>query len=189
MERLYSGRIKIDDADRFSIEVPPKRNLFVIILILIWLVGWVKGELFAFDMLIESYEEGCKSDDLLFYILYIIGWTVGGLLVIRSLLWIIAGKEIIIFSKDQLIVSKKRAFLRPKVYDLKEIKNFDLNPGTDSGDFFGVRHNMDMLRVESKGMFKFNYGKKTIKIANGLDENEGRLILNKIKEKNLLKGD
>lgn len=188
MERPFSGRAKINETiGGFSIEIPPNRNWFVIIFLTGWLGGWVMGELFALGAITGFLGDGFESAGSFFILFWLIAWTVGGFFAIRTWLWMIAGKEIISFNSNELRIDKRGAFFySPKVYDLREVKNFALNPSNNFDNFFGMNSNRDMWSLGSNGIFKFDYGFKTIKIANGLDEAEGRFILEKIKEKNLL---
>lgn len=189
MERPYSGRAKINESIRgFSIEISPKRNWFVIIFLTGWLGGWLMGELFALGAVTGFLGDSFESAGSFFILFWLIAWTAGGFFAIRTWLWMIAGKEIISFENYELKINKKGALLySPKIYDLREVKNFALNPSSGSDNFFGMNSNKDMWNLGSNGIFKFDYGFKTIKIANGLDEAEGRFILDKIREKNLLK--
>lgn len=189
MERPYSGRATINESMReFSIEIPAKRNWFVVIFLTAWLCGWVMGELFAIAALTGFLGEPFENGGSFFLLFWLIGWTAGGFFAIRTWLWMIAGKEIIRFDDNELRITKKGALLySPKVYDLREVKNFALNPNTNPDIFFGMNSSRDIWNPGNNGIFKFEYGLKTIKIANGIDEAEGRFILEKIKEKNLLK--
>jgi len=189
MERPYSGRAIINDTIRgFTIEIPPKRNWFVIIFLTGWLGGWFVGELFALGVVTGSFGDGFQYAGSVFILFWLIAWTAGGFFAIRTWLWMIAGREIINFDNNELRIDKKGALLySPKVYDLREVKNFELSPNSNPAGFFGMNSNKDILSLGSNGIFKFDYGFKTIKIANGLDEAEGRFILEKIREKNLIK--
>jgi len=190
MERPYSGRsIIIETMHGLSIEIPPKRNWFVIIFLTGWLGGWLIGELFAFGFLIGVFG-GKEGNNLgsLFILFWLIAWTAGGFFAIRTWLWMIAGIEIISFDNNELTIQKKAAILYPpKIYDLGEVKNFSLNPSPTTDSYFGMNSNKDLWNLGSNGVFKFDYGYKTIKIGNGIDEAEGRFILEKIKAKNLIK--
>ncbi len=188
MERPYSGRATLNENLReFSIEIPAKRNWFVVIFLTAWLGGWVMGELFAIAALTGFLGDTVEIAGSFFILFWLIGWTVGGYFAIRTWLWMIAGKEIISFDNNELRITKKGALLySPKVYDLREVKNFALNPNTNADFSFGIFSKNGRWWPENNGIFKFDYGLKTIKIANDLDEAEGRFILEKIKEKNLL---
>ncbi len=190
MEKPYSGRAKVFETIKgLSIEIPPKRNWFLIIFMTGWLGGWLMGEFAVLGMLSGLFGGGIgESFGGFFALFWLIAWTAGGFFAIRSWLWMIAGKEIISFDRNELKISKKAALLySPKTYDLKEVKNFSLNPTLSSNSVFGANYNKDFWSLGSNGIFKFDYGYKTIMIANGLDEAEGRHILEKIKAKNLIK--
>ncbi len=189
MEIPYSGRAKITDTVRgFSIEIPSKRNWLIIIFLTAWLGGWMIGEWAALGTLTGFLTDSNMNTGSIFILIWLIAWTAGGFLALRTWLWMVAGKEIISFDNYELSINKKGALLySPKVYDLREVKNFDLNPTTSSDNPFGMNSNRGIWNLGNNGMLKFDYGLKTIKIAAGIDEAEGRYLLEIIREKNLLK--
>ena len=185
MEKPYSGRAKIFDTARgFKIEIPAKKNWFMIIFMTGWLGGWVMGELFALGAVTGFLGDSFESAGSFFILFWLIAWTSGGFFAIRTWLWMIAGKEILSFNRNELIIQKKGAFLvSPKTYDLREIKNFQINSISSSNSFFGNNSNRNMWNIGGDGVLKFDYGLKTIQIASGIDEAEGKYLLGKIKSK------
>jgi len=188
MEQPYNGRATVSDARRgFSIEIPPKRNWFVIIFMTGWLGGWLMGEIFALGTIFRAIHGQDTSFGSFFVLFWLIAWTAGGFFAFKSLLWMIAGKEIIIFNDDALTVDKKGAlFYTRKTYNLREVKNFDINIISRFNGPFG-NNNSSSWTLNGEGIFKFDYGLKTIKMGEGLDEAEGRYLLEVIKNKSFIK--
>jgi hypothetical protein len=187
MERPYTGRAKINESIKgFSIEIPTKRNWLEIIFLTFWLVGWLISELIALAVITGIFGDIIDIGGIYILSIWLIGWTIGGVLTIRNWLWLLVGREILSFEQKDLIITKKGAPLySPKIYDLREVRNFSLNQGLNSNNIFGMNRNA--WKRGKNGIFKFDYGRKTIKTTNELDEAEGRYILNIISKKNYLK--
>jgi hypothetical protein len=203
MERPYSGRAKIYDSIRgFKIEIPAKKNWFLIIFLTGWLGGWLLGELFALTVVFGNIfgfafggfdgfgnaDKGLAAFGFFFVLFWLIAWSAGGFFTIRTWLWMIAGKEILTFDSNELKIEKKGTYAAsPKTYDLREVKNFQLNPISNSNSIFGNNSNRNIWNLGGDGVLKFDYGFKTIQIASGIDEAEGRYLLEKIKSKKFIK--
>jgi hypothetical protein len=189
MEKPYTGRATVSDSLRgFSIEIPPKRNWVAIIFMTGWLGGWLMGEIFALGIVFKAIQGQDSSFGSFFVLFWLIAWTAGGFFAFKSLLWMIAGKEVINFKDDALTVDRKGAlFYTPKTYNLREVKNFEINVPTRFNGLFGTNSNSSSWNLNGEGIFKFDYGLKTIKIGEGLDEAEGRYLLEVIKNKSYIK--
>src|SRR4051812_28316241 len=112
MELSYNGRATINDNfDQLQIIIPSKKNWFVLLFLVVWLGGWIMGESFATEDLTQSNN---NIPDHFLYV-WLCGWTIGGIVVIRMVLWVLFGKEIIEAGKGQLSISKKMAlFVKDK---------------------------------------------------------------------------
>ncbi|TKG95218.1 hypothetical protein EYV94_10935 [Puteibacter caeruleilacunae] len=189
MEKPYAGRASIIESGRgLTIEIPFRRSWSDIIFMTAWLGGWLIGELmalsFILDLLGNNDESNLTSG---FVVFFFIGWTVAGIWMIKNWLWYVAGKEVISFENNELRVARKASlFTSPKVFDLREVKNFQLNITGDSVNSLEVSSDKDFASSGSRGMLKFEYRLGTIKIADGIDEPEGRFILEKLKSKSII---
>ena len=187
MEQPYKGRaILQDNITNLQIIIPTRKNWFIILFTGAWLGGWVFGEVFAISTVSGIF----GGEPAGFFVLFwLIGWTVGGFFVIRILVWMLVGKEIVTAGQSRLTIDKKGAFLfRPKIYDLNEVKNMRVQddiPGYGSGFFGGHRNNFGAFG--STGTIKFDYGLKTVRFGGGLDEAEAKFIIQKLKDRHLLR--
>lgn len=92
------------------------------------------------------------------------------------------GKEVIAFDRGSLTnFTRFNFFNKAKTYSIREIKNFSLNPTFASTNW--VFSNRRSLKLNSSGVLKFDYGMKTILMAEGIDEAEGRYLLERIRER------
>jgi len=140
--------------------------------------GWLMGETFALGMLLNGDTPIFANA---FLLVWAIGWTIGGLAVTYTILWQLMGREIIKIEGGVLKVEKSiNGFGRKKQYEIKSIKNIDINPTQDLG-IWGGAYNKNLYGMKS-GKIKFDYGMKTIKIANDIDEAEARMLIEKLKE-------
>ena len=158
------------------IEIPSKKNWFVILFLLAWMGGWVMGELFAINSLFDA---GSPINVNLFLLFWVVGWTIGGAFAIYVMLWQLFGKEIINLDKGVLSIENSiKGIGRKKQFDVKAIKSIDLSMESDMMHEGNYNYS---LRGFSGGRIKFDYGMKTIKFAKGIDEAEAKMIIEKLK--------
>ncbi len=187
METPYNGQAILNDTlNGLEIIIPAKRNWFLIIFLGAWLGGWTIGESFAIGTLIgfSDYDLGFAN---LFMLFWLCGWTVAGFFVVKTLVWYLAGKEIITFGQGQFSIAKQGLLLsKPKIYDLKHVKKLRARKEeTIYYGFEGVRNNLGAMSP-SNGTLQFDYGMKTVKFANDIDEAEAYFIIDKLKVKSLI---
>jgi hypothetical protein len=181
MEVPYAGRATITEHfDKVEIAVSPKKKMFFILFFCVWLCGWF----FAEKSVFREVSKAGYSD---FTFIWLIMWTIGGLFCMYSLWVMLAGKEIIEAGQGVIAIKNRALFFMPgKVYDLKEVKNIRIEEPAEDDDFtFGRRQRLK-LDLTNVGTIRFDYGMKTIKFGNGIDEAEGRHIVDMLKSKRIL---
>lgn len=180
IEKPSAGRSIISQNFQcLTIEIPAKKNWFAIVFISIWMLGWLAGEVFVFVAVFTSDQPLLANAFLLFWL---IGWTVGGVMAFLMLAWQLGGKEIISLENNLLKIEKSiEGIGRKKFYDIHTIKNLSIQPTQDLG-FWGKSYSINMPNIKN-GKIKFDYGMKTIKFADEIDEAEARMIMNKLKER------
>jgi hypothetical protein len=184
IEKPTNGRATINqDFNSLSISIPSKKNWFIIIFMTAWMGGWVMGETFAIGAIFNSDTPIFANAFLLFWL---VGWTVGGAFVLYTISWQLVGREIINLERGLLKIEKSvKGIGRKKVYDINSIQNIDINPTQDLG-MWGGNYNRNLFGMKG-GKIKFDYGMKTIKFANDIDEAEARMVIEKLKENTNLK--
>jgi hypothetical protein len=167
------------DADSLIVEIPVKRNWFQLLFLSFWLCGWAAGEV----MVPVSFFSGKGPPGArLFTVAWLGMWTVGGAFAIYAWLWQIAGKEIIRLTSSALI--KRRAvnrFGRDKEFSLAHVRNLRVVPsqGFNPFDFASA----GQLWGLSGGSIAFDYGARTYRFGQGVDESEAKSIVSKFKER------
>ena len=176
IERPSNGRAKIfKSGNTIQIQIPTKKNWFLIVFLTAWMGGWFVGETFAITAIFLKDTPLFANAFLLFWLA---GWTVGGLFCITILLWSIAGQEIIKI-EDGVIEIGQQVFslTKSKKYHISDVRHLSINPTYDN-DVWGYQRNLFGFKG---GVLKFDYGLKTLKFAGGIDEAEGRLIIETLK--------
>lgn len=178
IEKPPKGRAIISqDFNSLNIEIPSKKNWFIIIFMMVWMVGWVMGETFA---VVEIFHSDTPLFANAFLLFWLVGWTVGGAFVLYTISWQLIGRETINIQRGILNVGKSVIGIgRKKRYDIQSIKNLDINPIHDLG-IWGDNFKRNMFAMKG-GKIKFDYGMKIIKFANDIDEAEARMIIEKLK--------
>lgn len=143
-----------------------------------WLVGWFMGESFAIGTLMNGDTPIFANTFMLFWLT---GWTIGGAFAITMLFWLLVGVERISIEHKTLEIGKHIFSLkRTKKYDLNSVMNIAINP-QPSNDFFGMNQSQNFFGLKG-GVLKFDYGMKTIRFAGGIEEAEGRMLIDSLKE-------
>lgn len=178
IERPSSGRARIrPDLNALRIEIPAKKNWFVLLFLMVWMGGWVMGESFA---LVSVFGSNTPLEISAFLLIWLVGWTIGGAFAFYKILWLLMGMEIILLKNRILTIEQSvRGIGRKKQYDLQLIKNLALNAEPE-GEHWGLKTYRSSYKARG-GKLKFDYGLKTIKFADEIDEAEARFLLEKIK--------
>jgi hypothetical protein len=159
-----------------EIVIPSKKNIFLILFLSAWLVGWAVGEVSVPTQFIKGVKD---TSALIFLSAWFIAWTIGGGFTIYIWLWNISGKERITINNLSLIV-KRELFNhgREKEYEITHISNLRVsaqpfNPFNFSASlqFWGV----------GGGVLAFDYGARTYRFGSGVDEAEANHIIERIK--------
>ena len=172
-----AARATIEDGgSSVRVSVPARRNIAVSVFILAWLGGWFFGEKMAIRQLLASGASRVKG--VLGF--WLVGWSVGGLLAARAVVWMLFGREVIELRDSELAVRREALGIgRTRAYDLGAIKNLRAAaPALLAG-----RGSFGALGGTS-GTIAFDYGPKTIRCGGGLDEAEAGQIVELFKQRN-----
>ena len=186
MVKPFVGKANIKEiSNGYKIEIPAPRNWFVIIFLTVWLGGWSMGWIFAFSTLFLDFGGSSSGIDL-FLLFWLTGWTVGGAFAIKTWVWMIFGKEIITIRSGQLTIERTGDLLsKKKQYDLQIAKSFEVNAQPAYSHFNKSSH-AGLMNPSAMGTLQFDYGLKTIRFGIGIDEAEGKFLLDKFKSRGLI---
>lgn len=146
--------------------IPARKSQLVNFVLLLWMMAWAYGEVTILSKLLNI---GDNSPDA-FLVIWICGWTLGGLFAVLMWLWNDRGCEIVRVSASELKHSRDYVlFSRSKSYETRLISNLHLNPQTASNlelgggmEFWGL----------AGGTIAFDYDRGIYKFGLGLDEAE-----------------
>lgn len=185
MQHLKSSRVKISETiHSLRIEIPVKRNLFVLGFLTFWLCGWLAGELFALSIVSGTLFIDATGAEW-FILFWLFAWTIAGFFVIKIWLSMLIGKEIITFDRGELCVrSRFNFFNKTTVFSLKHISNFGLN---NTKKLMVRQFDNRTLNLKSSSGFSFTCNNQQEDMAHNLSQEEAVSVFNTIKERHFLK--
>ena len=160
-----------------EIVILARRHLVPLLFLGVWLVGWLTGELAAGSQVFTRRPAGPEN----FLLIWLILWTAGGLLASYIWLWMLVGKERILLGTSTLQVKQDVLGLgRTQSYELFKIRNLRVAP--QLGEPRGARVALRFTGLVG-GLIAFEYQDKTIRFGAAIDEAEGRMIVERMKQR------
>jgi hypothetical protein len=172
-EAPYAPRFHIDGD---VVVIPAHRQMFIMAFLCVWLCGWTFGGAAALSQLLQHFQP--------FLLFWLCGWVLGEGFALSTLAWMAAGRETLrVINGDLEISAQVFAFVRRRRYRGATIR--DLSAGQYIGKYPNGRARMDVPLVwaPSSGGVKFAYGARTVFAGVGLDEPEGRMIVDFLKRR------
>lgn len=156
-----------------SISMPAPRHPFALLFLPVWLVGWGFGELSA----IRSLLAGTTNEPRLFLLVWLAFWTLGGGWAALTLLRMLVGKERLDLDGDVLRHRHELLGLgRSKEYELRHVH------GLRAAAAAGLPAAWRGL-APGQGTIAFDYGAKTIRVGDGLEEAEAAQIISRLQQR------
>ena len=123
------NRITIRETlDGLGIYNPARRNILVILFLMLWLAGWAFGEYFA----LSEIARGRNIFSSLFLLVWLGIWTLGGLGAAAVLLWNLFGSERLFVTGGVLVHSRGYGPLqRRRVHPVGEVSGLTLDTRSD----------------------------------------------------------
>jgi hypothetical protein len=162
--------------DGYRVVIPARRNWFIVLFLCAWLGGWAFGELSASGELLR----GGDKTPFAFLSFWLVGWTIGGLYAGATVLWQLAGREIITVSlttlsyrAEALGLGRTRSFQTSEVKDLRSTE-YAISTFTNQRAWFPP------VVGSGFGPVAFDYGARTFRVAPSLDEAEAKLLVREL---------
>jgi hypothetical protein len=157
----------------YRVVIPVRRNWFILLFLCAWLAGWVFGEVSASSQLLR----GVDKTPTAFLSFWLLGWSLGGVLAGGTILWQLAGREIITLDLARLSyraeafgLGRTRSF---RISDVKNLRSTDYPVSM----FANQRAWYPPIIGSGFGPVAFDYGARTFRIAPSLDEAEARMLV------------
>lgn len=158
-----------------TLRVPQRRQWFTIAFVPFWLVMWSIGGFQAMRQVATDHDP--------FLIVWLLGWAVGWIFAATMLAMQIAGSEIIHIVHGDLTVSNGIGPLRRYWrYRGSAIRDLTSHVPADSL-WTGRGFDRPFYLSPATGAVRFSYGAKTVYLATGVDEPEGRVIADWMKRR------
>ncbi|MDB5433646.1 MAG: hypothetical protein JWP35_4762 [Caulobacter sp.] len=173
-EPIASARFSIETKESGEqIRVKARRQIFPMLFLPVWLAGWTAGGVTAMGQVIHHFEP--------FLVLWLCGWAVGWVMVAGTLTWMFTGSETLrVVGSDLEVAQHALGWSRRWLYEGGRIRN--LRVADQPAWPYRFQFQVPFLNLARTGSVKFDYGPRTIYAAPGLDDAEGRMIV-----ENLLK--
>lgn len=192
IEEPGRGRAHItDDGYALVIEILVHKGFMRIVAAIFmcaWLAGWFYGEVTVIGILLGLGPLAAADEEMgiglgSFLSLWLIMWTLGGIVVFVVVIWFLFGKHIIVLSQGILSLTKQALiFKREKHYSTGSIKNMRLRLYANA-PYSTV--NKFQRRLPYGDTLSFDYGNRTVNFAAGIDEAEAKSVLDLFHKKGI----
>ncbi len=161
-----SGRAVIEDlGGRLTITIPGRWRWLQGLFMAGWLGFWSYGGVKAFEMFSNP---DTASDARSFVGFWLIAWAVGWVSVVGTLLWMVAGKEIVRAGSGELSVRLQAVGVGwTRTYELNIAKRMRVQPPVANDS-----NSMGESSMNLSGLIAFDYGAKTVRFGRSIDEAE-----------------
>lgn len=170
-EPLTQARYQIEMAGADEvIRIPARKRLFVMLFLPVWLTGWTAGGIAAVTQVIH----GAGG----FLVVWLCFWAVGWVFAAGTLVWMLFGAELLRVAGGDLVVALAVGpWSWRRVYNGREIRRLQV---AVQPPWLAQFQLPSPLTGAQSGAVKFDYGARTVHVAGGLDEAEGRAIIGRL---------
>jgi hypothetical protein len=157
-----------------------RRSWPVALVLSVWLCIWASGEVSTANDLLAGWRAGKLS---LFYSCWLAGWTLGGLLALRTLVWALAGREEIALGSRVLAHRwASGPFRRAREYDLASIRDLRADTELVGASATTVMTPSAGRRVRGEtpgrtGMVLFEHAGSTVRVGSDLEGEDLEKVL------------
>jgi hypothetical protein len=185
-----------DDGQTLRFTIPSRKHWFTLLFFFPWLIVWAPVECLIIGLVIggilsiaatvvtgqalpasTSDAAGFGIGGALFLLIWLALWTAGGTSAAYLFLWELAGRETIEVGPGSIKLSRRIfRFGAPKEYLAEHIRDLRAH----APQSYGESPLRTGLWASAYSTLSFDYGARTIHLANGTDEAEAKLILAEI---------
>lgn len=153
-----------------EIRIPARKFWFGLVFLCFWLTLWTLGGIAAVTALFTTPEP--------FIAVWLVFWAVGWVFAVSTILWQFTGSEVIRVDSGQLVHGwRMTGFSRERAYPLSQVRHMRINATTP---FTFGRGWGSPFMTQRMGCIAFDYGAATIRMGQGIDEAEGRMIVERL---------
>jgi hypothetical protein len=165
----------IDGSER--IVIPAQRHLFITPFLVIWLCGWTFA---GFSVLKSLTNTGFQP----FLLIWMCAWVLGEAFALATLCWMFTGKEILrVVGSDLEIGYVLLGLATRKLYRGSEIRDL-MSCETPALSFNRYSQLYPPFLTPNRiGSVRFTYGARSVYAGQGLDQAEGRQIVERLRKR------
>jgi hypothetical protein len=168
------SRARITETGRvLHIVIPAQRNWLSIVFLSLWLVGWTIGEISVLLKMLNG-----SGNDFFLLFAWFMGWTFGGAWAWTKLLWNLFGREIVVVEGAAFWIRwavGKRGVTRE--FDLAHMENLRVDLSPSRTDYKYRKAHNGLPSAYFIGPVVFDYGAKSYRFGQGVNEPEARQIV------------
>ena len=166
-----------DEPEGLRITIPARRYWYAIVFLALWSVGWFFAEKAT---LFQVFDPETAPPGKAFLTLWLLLWTAAGAFVIYTWLWIVSGREVLLFDATSLTISRETAlFARARNFDADNVRDLRTAPTMGPCSLMDARSTFVLWGLTG-GHIAFDYGAKTYSFGAGVDEAEAKQIVKQI---------
>lgn len=171
-EPIANPRFAIEPAEGGEqIRVKARKQIFPMLFLPIWLTGWTVGGVAANSEVIRQFQP--------FLVLWLCGLAVGWIAVAGTLAWMLTGSEKLrVVGSDLEVAHHALGWSRRWLYEGARVRN--LRVAEQPAWPYRFQFQVPFLNIARAGSIKFDYGARTVYAASGLDDAEGRMIVDRL---------
>lgn len=167
----------VEGASSLELRIPSRRNIFIVMIVLAWLGGWALGEVGGIELLLR-YPARQPSQPLVmvFLVCWLILWTAAGAYVSYAWVWTAFGSESVRLDGMVLSISRQPIAIPPRrEFDWQQIRHLRVERS------HGRR--WDLMRTPFDGRIAFDYGARTYRFGQGVDEAEAAMLIRELESR------
>ncbi len=159
-----------------EIRISAPKNIFMLLFMPIWLIGWTIGGGLAMRQLISG-----QTNEAWFLIIWLCGWLMGELFVLYSFLWSAFGKELITAENGTLQI-KRSIFGYGPARQFDKIRISNLRASGFFATMMSWNYSMAFWGITG-GTVSFDYENKTKRFGISLNEEDANQLVKVIKNR------
>lgn len=164
-------------ADGIRVTIPVPRQWGRILFLTVWCLMWLYGEIAVIARMLEPDPQTSE----LFFAAWLLPWSAAGIVALISLLWRLAGREVISITADAFShrieafgIGRSRSFELSQVHRLRLGENADRKSAAELAWLLA-------LTSSGHGMLVFDYGPRTFRCVPYLDIGEAEMVISELR--------
>lgn len=171
--------VVVENPESLTLSLPAPRHYLSLLGLGLWLVLWGAGLVFTVKALFGHQLVGVAA--VFFLLLWLAGWTIGGLFAIYSLLWMLCGREVITLRGESLTLRREvLGYSRERSCKVAHIRQLRAIP--DRAELYELATSLRIFGLAG-GKLAFDYLGQIEQFGAGIDLAEAESLAAKLGER------